>query len=148
MAICFQRYDSPFIRAFYQTIMFHVPNQFRIRPKEHRILGSEDEAGNNGMFKIPLEDGVFAYALATDGLGWQHVSVHIVDNGKEELPTWEEMCLIKDMFWDKEARVVQYHPPHSEYVNDHETTLHLWRPIAVKIPAPPKEFVGGFKMKK
>jgi hypothetical protein len=37
--------------------------------------------------------------------------------------------------------VIQYHPAKGEYVNRHETTLHLWRPIGKEIP-PPKELVG------
>ena len=53
------------------------------------------------------------------------------------------MCFIKDVFWDEEDVVIQYHPKKSEYVNRHENCLHLWRPVLDDpIPTPPKELVG------
>jgi len=52
------------------------------------------------------------------------------------------MCFIKDLFWDGEDVVIQHHPKKSEYVNRHDNCLHLWRPVAVEIPTPPKELVG------
>lgn len=57
--------------------------------------------------------------------GWEHVSVELC---ARRLPTWEEMCLIKDIFWDEEEDVVQIHPKKSQYVNITEA-LHLWRPV-------------------
>lgn len=57
--------------------------------------------------------------------GWEHVSIELAT---KRLPTWEEMCLIKDIFWDEEEEVVQIHPKASEYVNITEA-LHLWRPV-------------------
>ena len=56
--------------------------------------------------------------------GWEHVSVEL---SARRLPTWEEMCFIKDIFWDEEEMVVQIHPKQSEYVDITEA-LHLWRP--------------------
>ena len=71
---------------------------------------------------------------------WEHVSV----STPERCPTWEEMCWIKDLFWDEEETVVQYHPPKSRYVNMHPFTLHLWRPTRSKdrLPFPPSNLVG------
>lgn len=57
--------------------------------------------------------------------GWEHVSVELY---ARRLPTWEEMCYVKDMFWEDEEEVVQIHPKHSHYVNITEA-LHLWRPV-------------------
>ena len=57
-------------------------------------------------------------------------------------PDWREMCFIKDLFWDVEDAVIQYHPEKSKYVNVHENCLHLWRLVGVEIPTPPKELVG------
>ena len=37
---------------------------------------------------------------------------------------------------------VQYHPPKSEYVNNHKYCLHLWRPISGDIIYPHKSLVG------
>lgn len=67
---------------------------------------------------------------------WEHVSVSAAT-----VPTWAEMCWVKGLFWGPEEWVVQYHPAVSEYVNDHERVLHLWRPIGVPVPTPPKECV-------
>jgi len=38
--------------------------------------------------------------------------------------------------------VVQYHPPRSEYVNNHPFCLHLWRPAGLDLPLPPAWMVG------
>ena len=76
--------------------------------------------------------------IAYDGQGWEHVSVSL----SHRTPNWREMCFIKDLFWDEEDVVIQYHPKKSEYVNLHNNYLHLWRPIGVELPTPPKELVG------
>jgi hypothetical protein len=46
------------------------------------------------------------------------------------------------MFWCEEDCVVQYHPPKSQYVNNHPFCLHLWRPIDHQLPAPDSLLVG------
>lgn len=118
--------------------MFHVPEKHRII--EGR-LASNKSYGNNGAFMIPIMPKVMAFVIASDGSGWEHVSVHIIDDGQDATPLWEEMCDIKDLFWDNEDTVIQFHPPLSEYVNNHKNTLHMWRPIGVKIPRPATELV-------
>ena len=101
--------------------MFHVPNQYRVK---NGFMGSTDAIGNNGQFvvkSLKLKNSL--NCQASDGMGWEHVSVSRPDR----CPTWEEMCFIKSLFWDSEDRVVQFHPPESEYINDHPYVLHLWR---------------------
>ncbi len=71
------------------------------------------------------------------GGGWEHVSVSY----STRCPTWEEMCRIKDMFWDEEECVVQYHPPKSEYINRHPYCLNLWRKCGENFETPPKGYV-------
>jgi hypothetical protein len=116
-----------------------VPNKYRVR---HGILASNASYGNNGAFEIPLSLRSLAVVVAADGGGWEHVSVHIrMEGNKERTPTWSEMCHIKNMFWDAEDTVIQYHPPQSQYVNTHPHTLHLWKPIGIEIPLPNKFFV-------
>lgn len=56
---------------------------------------------------------------------WEHVSIALY---KKRLPTWAEMCEVKNIFWDDEEEVVQIHPKKSQYVNIVEA-LHLWRPV-------------------
>lgn len=57
--------------------------------------------------------------------GWEHVSV----STRRRTPNWQEMCFAKDLFWSDEECVIQFHPPRSEYVNNHPHCLHLWRHV-------------------
>jgi len=57
--------------------------------------------------------------------GWEHVSISY----KHKNPTWDEMCMIKDVFWNDDETVVQFHPPKDQYVNVHPHCLHLWKEI-------------------
>lgn len=93
------------------------------------IMGDE----HNGAFKIPIDNKNFI-VIASNGMGWEHVSVHI--QNVERCPKWNEMCKIKEMFFEDEEVVMQLHPKKSEYVNVHPYTLHLWRPINQEIPTP------------
>src|SRR5262245_59480517 len=54
--------------------------------------------------------------------GWEHVSV----STQRRTPNWAEMCFVKDMFWEAEETVIQFHPPESKYVNNHPFVLHMW----------------------
>ncbi|MCR4532718.1 hypothetical protein NUV62_17465 [Acinetobacter venetianus] len=71
-------------------------------------------------------------------MGWEHVSVSL----PARCPTWEEMCFIKSLFWGEDDCVIQYHPPKSDYVNNHQYCLHMWRPIEQSLPTPPSFMVG------
>jgi hypothetical protein len=101
--------------------MFHVPEQCRVTTGPMR---SDSSYGNNGQFWV--KSLKFKRALmvqASDGMGWEHVSVSVYDR----TPTWEEMCFVKNLFWDENDVVVQFHPAKSDYVNMHKYCLHLWR---------------------
>jgi len=76
---------------------------------------------------------------ASNGMGWEHVSVSI---NRKRTPSWEIMNFVKDLFWDKEDTVIQFHPPRSQYVSYHPFCLHLWRPIGTEIPLPDPAMVG------
>lgn len=54
--------------------------------------------------------------------------------------------MVKDLFWDTEDTVVQFHPPHSEYISQHEYCLHLWRKKETNFETPPF-YAIGFKKK-
>lgn len=71
------------------------------------------------------------------GGGWEHVSVSY----HRRTPTWDEMCKVKEMFWNDEETVVQYHPKKSEYVNLHPHCLHLWRKCGEDFEQPPMNYV-------
>ena len=68
---------------------------------------------------------------------WEHVSVSLPNR----IPTWTEMCFVKELFWDDSETVLQFHPPKSEYVNDMPFCLHLWKKSGVNAELPPMECV-------
>lgn len=73
--------------------------------------------------------------MGFQGPPFDHVSVSVLRENR--CPTWEEMCWVKDQFFEPEELVLQYHPPKSEYVSFHRYCLHLWKPVGVTIPLPP-----------
>lgn len=88
---------------------------------------------NGHVLKIIVSDGT-----EEESYGWEHVSVSCT----KRTPTWEEMCWVKEQFWEPEEAVFQLHPKQSEYVNHHPYCLHLWRHRVVPCPAPPSILVG------
>ncbi len=111
----------------------------RVPEKYRSPQYSSEKDGNNGVFFIPrfgLNSPL--KVIVSDGMGWEHVSVSLPDR----CPTWDEMCRIKDLFWDEQEVVMQLHPAKSEYVNNVSNCLHLWKPINEKIPLPDSIMVG------
>ena len=92
----------------------------------------------NGAFIFSI-DGKEVHVLAGRGRGWDHVSVSCEDR----CPTWTEMGKVKRVFFEDDEVVMQLHVAVKDHINNHEYTLHLWRPISKlrKIPLPPKELV-------
>lgn len=116
--------------------MFHVPEKFRLHTGPMR---SDSTYGNNGAFMVTsLKLKHSLKVVASDGMGWEHVSVSL----HNRCPSWEDMCFIKRLFWDPEDVVIQYHPAESDYVNCHPFTLHLWRPAGQTIPVPDPILIG------
>jgi len=93
--------------------------------------------GIPGHFWLKRGGAEFA-VIASDGKGWEHVSVSL----EKRTPSWEEMCWVKDLFWGDDECVIQYHPPRQKYVNLHPNCLHLWKPYRSILPEPPMELVG------
>lgn len=96
-----------------------------------------------GAFNIMGPCGEWLLIIACDGEppeseGWEHVSV----STRRRIPNWLEMSFVKDLFWKPEECVVQFHPPRSEYVNNHPNVLHLWRHTSLMFPMPPSILVG------
>ena len=105
------------------------------------VFKSDSSYGMMGAFEIisPIDNGILC-VIADDGKDsqWEHVSV----SRKNRCPNWIEMCFVKDLFWDEEETVIQYHPPKSKYVNNHPFALHLWRSKKKNIPLPPIILLG------
>lgn len=107
-------------------------------------FASDESFGWNGAFKVKGPRGLDLFMIIADGAGWEHVSISVImpnKNVKQRDPGWDEMCFVKDLVWEEEECVIQYHPPKSNYKNVHPHVLHLWRPIGQEIPMPPLELV-------
>ena len=52
------------------------------------------------------------------------------------------MCKVKDIFWEDEECCIEYHPRKSQYVNNNEYCLHIWKPIGFELPEPPTILLG------
>jgi hypothetical protein len=118
---------------------FKVPEKFRVLDHPNPAMCSNESFGNNGLFVISSAKFKGALSvIASDGAGWEHVSVSKI----KRCPTWNEMCVVKDMFWGADDCVVQYHPPKSLYVNNHPHCLHLWRKVGSEFEIPSPWLVG------
>src|SRR5215831_14844233 len=114
-------------------------NRGRVPREKDPVYGSDPSYGFCGMFCLVI-NGLKVKMLAGDGRGWQHVSVSI--HGSSLPPSWSIMCQVKDLFWETEDWVIQFHPAHSEYVNNHPGVLHLWKPTQADFPKPDRLMVG------
>jgi hypothetical protein len=132
-------------------------NKYRLTKHPIPQLRTTDADGMNGLFAIPLdkESRNVALCMVSDGFGWkedgfegpawEHVSVRIGEKRKgrreDRVPNWNEMVVIKDLFFQPEECVVQFHPKKSEYVDTNPYCLHLWRLKEGDFPTPPKTCV-------
>jgi hypothetical protein len=99
---------------------------------------SETHAGDmHGTFRIGKLN-IISSGSGLDGCrGWEHVSISRTDR----TPTWEEMVILKNLFWGPEETVLQFHPKESQYQNKHPFCLHLWKKSGVDQELPPTELV-------
>lgn len=106
--------------------------------KDKRIkilrLNNDGFAGEVGLH------GWRGSVICSTGAGWEHVSVSPYQ--RRIVPSWDDMCSLKDMFWHDEEAVIQVHPPKSEYVNNMPNCLHLWRCTYREMILPPSCLVG------
>ena len=89
---------------------------------------------DGGSFTLPNGLNV----IFSSGFGWEHASV----SKQKAIPTWNEMCQVKDIIWDFEEPCMQLHPKLTEYINNHRECLHIWRPVKDVLPTPPSWMVG------
>jgi hypothetical protein len=105
--------------------------------EELRAYVLEDE----GIPQISEQGGWFRVfglnVIVGIGEGWDHVSV----SRRDRTPTWNEMNMIKRMFFKDDELCYQLHMPVKDYINVHPYCLHMWRPHDQVIPLPPKEMV-------
>jgi len=88
----------------------------------------------NGILILTGQTKKFIFCMSVDECQngkREHVSVSL-KNSNKTLPTWKDMCRIKDIFWNGDEEVHQIHPKAEQYVHgvgDTENVLHLWRPV-------------------
>lgn len=95
-----------------------------------RLQLLEDQGGIGWLEiegKLP-ESSVMFTRGKTDRPGstheYNHVSIAPLDG---HTPTWDEMCVVKDLFFREDEEVVQIHPVKENYVNLKKNCLHLWQ---------------------
>lgn len=101
------------------------------------IVSVENEDGFSGYIEIRGWRGTI---IASWGCGWDHVSVAPLKSNY--MPTWDDMCAVKDLFFKDDEAVIQIHPPKNEYINNKENCLHLWRRNDADMVLPPSWMVG------
>lgn len=116
-------------------------NKWRV-PLPDVYKGIKYDERYNGAFVIEVEQpdrgrSICLHIIAASGGGWDHVSVSLVDR----TPTWEEMELVKKLFFKEHETAMQLHVPGKDHINVHTFCLHLWRPHRLLIPTPPKDMV-------
>lgn len=88
----------------------------------------------NGTAKLKQQlHFIFSWAC-----GFEHLSV----STPTRTPTWDEMCIMKDVFWRDDEECMQLHPKKENYIDNMKYCLHIWRPINQAIPMPPNIMVG------
>jgi hypothetical protein len=103
-------------------------------------MATTSKNGMNGVFQFRGPRGLDILCIVSDGGGWDHVSFEEVppnEHVKQDVPTWEETCAVKDYFFESYEVAIQIHPAKKNYVNLHPFVLHLWRPQNQEIPLPP-----------
>lgn len=95
------------------------------------------EDGMSGYIFLPHWSGT---VIVSTGAGWEHISV--APKRKSLVPSWEDMCFIKDLFFKENEAAIQIHPPKADYVNNMPNCLHLWRCTYKEMVLPPRVLVG------
>lgn len=125
--------------------MKEKPCEFLERHRKlHPVIGISEKGDMFGFFEIRKPYGGLLYVISSGNRDdkyelskFEHVSV---SSPEYRMPSWDDMCFVKSLFWDDEETVIQYHPKKSEYVNININCLHLWKP-PYDLPLPPKECI-------
>lgn len=113
------------------------PSIDRFRDRSARVVNWYGGVGDggNGVFSMqsPI-DGAMMHVVASNGEGWDHVSV----SRNNRCPNWIELEHVKRLFFRDDETAMQLHVPPSAHVSVHHYCLHLWRPNdGREIPMPP-----------
>lgn len=112
------------------------------RDRSPRVMQHYGSWGDQqfGVFSVPVRlngHTTLMRVIATSGDGWDHVSVSLLTR----CPKWEEMEIVKRLFFKPDEVAMQLHVTVENHVNVHPFCLHLWRPHDLPIPLPPRLMV-------
>lgn len=108
-----------------------------IKATPNILIKKEGQDGIGGSYYERYSDKWLNFIFSW-GAGFEHLSV----STPRKTPTWQQMCVMKDIFWNEDEICMQLHPAKKEYVNNHPYCLHIWKPIDKEIPTPPSIMVG------
>ena len=95
--------------------------------KNERIWGHEAMwfMAHSAWVKLP-DCGTCSVIWSDNEDGYEHVSVS--PKKQFRILSWDDMCVLKDIFFSEEEEAYQIHPKKSQYVNGVKNCLHLWKP--------------------
>ena len=96
--------------------------------------------GKDG-FKADIHIGGWdGSVICSTGAGWEHVSVSPYI--RRIIPSYDDMCKLKDMFWNEDEDAIHIFPRKDNYVNNLENCIHLWACSYKPMVLPPSCLVG------
>ena len=99
----------------------------------------EGEDGFSAWYTDPQDLKVYSIIMSWGG-GWEHFSIN--PYRRNQTPSWDLMCRMKELFFKDDEACVEYHPRKQDYVNNMPHCLHIWRPLEKELPVPPPIYVG------
>jgi len=94
--------------------------------KDNRLFNvTKTIYGTGAMVHLP-DCGTCTVVWGENEAGWEHVSV--APKKQFNIPSWDDMCIVKDVFFHDEEEAYQIHPKKSQYVNLKSNCLHIWKP--------------------
>lgn len=109
-----------------------------IKSTPNLVIEAEAENDGIGGKYYDKYSGKFLNFIFSYQMGWEHLSVSMPN----KTPSWEQMCMMKNIFWNEDEACVEYHPKKEDYVNNHKHCLHIWKPANEVLPLPPSILVG------
>lgn len=111
-----------------------------MRPIEEIAKHIKDpKVGIDGVSGLIHMSGYTASLIVSSGAGWEHASIAPL---RKVTPSWEDMCKLKDLVWEKNEAVIQIHPSEVDYVDIVSNCLRLWRCTYKEMVLPPAILVG------
>lgn len=94
-----------------------------------------DSGPDGGSFLVDRTVGAGPLrVIASWMMGWDHASVSLPNR----TPRYQEMKLVKRIFFRSDEWAYELHPPESDYISINDNVLHLWRPHDHIMPPPPR----------